>query len=140
MSHLIILFFATFSASLMAIVFPGLVHITAAKTSAKKGNTNGIVFAVGASTVVSFQANIGVIISKYLYKYPFVSDLLLNIAVVIVDFFAMYFFVIRRKNMHKSKHEIRELTRVRHSVGTFFCGMPIGALNVLPLASSCRLI
>src|SRR5690606_7830324 len=101
MSHLIILFFATFSASLMAIVFPGLVNITAAKTSAKKGKTNGIVFATGASIVVSLQAYLGVLISKYLYKNPFVIDLLLKIALVVFAFFAIYFFILANKNKHK---------------------------------------
>ena len=139
MSHLIILFFATFSASLMAIVFPGLVNSTAAKTSAKKGKTNGIVFAVGASTVVSFQAYLGVIISKYLYKNPFVIDLLLKIALVVFAFFAIYFFVLGKKNKHKNKHKVHELTIESNRVGTFFKGMLIAALNVLPIAYFCGL-
>lgn len=135
MSHLIILFFATFSASLMAIVFPGLVNITAAKTSAKKGKTNGIVFAFGASIVVSSQAYLGVIISKYLYRNPFVIDLLLKIALVVFAFFAIYFFILAKKNKHKKK--VREMTIESNRVRTFFKGMLIAALNVLPIAYFC---
>lgn len=135
MSHLIILFFATFSASLMAIVFPGLVNITAAKTSAKKGKTNGIVFAFGASIVVSFQAYLGVIISKYLYRNPFVIDLLLKIALVVFAFFAIYFFILAKKNKHKNK--VREMTIESNRIRTFFKGMLIAALNVLPIAYFC---
>lgn len=135
MSHLIILFFATFSASLMAIVFPGLVNITAAKTSAKKGKTNGIVFAFGASIIVSLQAYLGVIISKYLYRNPFVIDLLLKIALVVFAFFAIYFFILAKKNKHKNK--VREMTIESNRIRTFFKGMLIAALNVLPIAYFC---
>src|SRR5690606_26611400 len=135
MSHLIILFFATFSASLMAIVFPGLVNITAAKTSAKKGKTNGIVFAFGASIIVSLQSYLGVIISKYLYRNPFVIDLLLKIALVVFAFFAIYFFILAKKNKHKNK--VREMTIESNRIRTFFKGMLIAALNVLPIAYFC---
>ncbi len=135
MSHLIILFFATFSASLMAIVFPGLVNITAAKTSAKRGKTNGIVFASGASIVVSLQAYVGVIISKYLYRNPFVIDLLLKIALVVFAFFAIYFFILAKKN--KNKNKVRQLRIETKRVRTFFKGMLIAALNVLPIAYFC---
>jgi len=42
MTHLLTLFFATFSAAFMATVFPGLLNMNAAKTSVEKGKTAGI--------------------------------------------------------------------------------------------------
>ncbi|MDG3583973.1 MULTISPECIES: LysE family transporter [Galbibacter] len=137
MPHLIILFFATFSASLMAIVFPGLVNITAAKTSAQRGKTNGIIFAIGASLIVSLQAYIGVLISKYLYNNPFVIDILLKIALAVFAFFAIYFFIMAKKN--KSTKKVRQVNIENKRINIFLKGMLIAALNVLPIAYFCGL-
>lgn len=101
MTHLIILFFVTFSAALMGVVPPGLINLTAAKTSATKGKLNGILFAVGAAIVVMIQAYLAVHISKYLFNNPFVIDVLLKIAVIVFSFFAIYFFVVARKRRTK---------------------------------------
>ncbi|WP_417443532.1 LysE family transporter [Joostella sp.] len=138
MSHLFILFFATFSAALMAVVFPGLINITTAKTSAKKGKTKGMVFAAGASTTVILQAYIGVLISKYLYKNPNVIDILLKIALVVFAFFAIYFFILakRKKNV---KQQSRNVKIEESKKNVFLKGMLISALNVLPIAYFCGL-
>ena len=66
MEHLLILFFATFSAAFMATVPPGLLNMNAAKTSVEKGKLNGIIFSLGVSTMIMLQAIIAVYISKYL--------------------------------------------------------------------------
>ncbi|MCM5661763.1 LysE family transporter [Galbibacter mesophilus] len=137
MSHLFILFFATFSAALMAVVFPGLINITAAKTSAKKGKTRGMIFAAGAATTVVFQAYLGVLISKYLYKHPNVIDILLKIALAVFAFFAIYFFVLAKKKKDPKKLKSVKIKKSRKS--TFFTGMLISALNVLPIAYFCGL-
>ena len=137
MSHLFILFFATFSASLMAVVFPGLINITAANTSAKKGKTSGMIFALGASTTVIFQAYIGVLISKYLYKNPNVIDILLKIALVVFGFFAIYFFILAKKK--KDIKHPRKVKINKNKKNVFFKGMLISALNVLPIAYFCGL-
>ncbi|MEL4306705.1 LysE family transporter [Joostella sp. CR20] len=136
MSHLFILFFATFSASLMAVVFPGLINITAAKTSAKKGKTSGIIFSLGASTTVIFQAYIGVLISKYLYKNPAVIDILLKIALVVFAFFAVYFFILAKQ---KKEAKPQRKVKIKSRKNVFFKGMLISALNVLPIAYFCGL-
>ena len=41
MTHVLILFFVTFSAAFMATVPPGLLNMNAAKTSVEKGKLNG---------------------------------------------------------------------------------------------------
>ena len=81
MTHLIILFFATYSAAFMATVPPGLLNMNAAKTSVDKGKLNGIIFSLGVSVIIMTQAYIAVMISKYLYRNPEVIDLLLKIAI-----------------------------------------------------------
>lgn len=92
MMHLLILFFATFSAAFMATVPPGLLNMNAAKISVEKGKLNGIIFSLGGvSTVIVLQATIAVYISKFLFKNPHIIDVLLKIAVAVFAFFAVYF-------------------------------------------------
>lgn len=134
MVHHIILFFATFSAALMGVVFPGLINISAARTGSKRGKQGGIIFSAGASATVVIQAYIGVLISKYLYNNPFVIDILLKIALVVFAFFAVYFLVIASKNKVKKKRVV-EVKRKN----LFFKGMLISFFNVLPIAYFCGL-
>jgi len=134
MVHHIILFFATFSAALMGVVFPGLINITAAKVSSEKGKVNGILFAVGASITVVFQAYIAVLISRYLYNNPYVIDLLLKIALGVFGFFAVYFFILARKKKDKKLKKVRISKR-----NNFFKGMLLAMLNVLPIPYFCAL-
>ena len=93
MTHILILFFVTFSAAFMATVPPGLLNMNAAKTSVEKGKLNGVIFSLGVSSMIMVQAYIAVLISKFLYKNPEVIDLLLKIAIAVFAFFAIYFFI-----------------------------------------------
>ncbi len=128
MTHLLILFFATFSAAFMATVPPGLLNMNAAKTSVEKGKTNGIIFSIGVSAMIMVQAYIAVIISKFLHRNPEVIDLLLKIALGVFAFFAIYFFVLARKNT-KKKREMVNLSKKN----SFFKGMLLAALNLLTI-------
>ncbi|ETN93792.1 LysE type translocator [Zhouia amylolytica] len=134
MEHLAILFFATFSAALMGVVPPGLINMTAAKVSLTKGKANGILFATGASTTVVAQAYVAVLISKYLYNNPFVIDILLKIALVVFGFFAVYFFIVARKNKEKKFKEVDVSKR-----GSFLKGMLLALVNLLPIPYFCGL-
>lgn len=128
MTHIFILFFATYSAAFMGVVIPGLINMTAAKTSAKKGRLAAILFSVGASCVVVLQAYIAVLISQYLYNNPVIIDLLLKIALVVFTVFTIYFFIIARKNKKKKAKEIKV-----SKTNSFFKGVFLAALNVLPI-------
>ena len=75
MTHLLILFFVTYSAAFMATVPPGLLNMNVAKTSVKKGKLNGIMFSLGVSTMIMLQAYVAVLISKYLHNHPEVCHL-----------------------------------------------------------------
>ena len=89
MTHVLILFFATFSAAFMATVPPGLLNMNAAKVSVEKGKLNGIIFSLGVSSTIMVQAYIAVYISKFLYRNPEVIDVLFKIAVAVFAFFAV---------------------------------------------------
>lgn len=128
MTHLIILFFATYSAAFMATVPPGLLNMNAAKTSVDKGKLNGIIFSLGVSTVIMAQAYVAVLISKFLYRNPEVIDLLLKIAIGVFAFFAIFFFLSAKKNKEKNIRMLKVSKR-----NSYFKGMLLAALNLLTI-------
>ncbi|MBT9187358.1 LysE family transporter [Zobellia russellii] len=128
MQHLLILFFATFSAAFMATVPPGLLNMNAAKVSVEKGKLNGIIFSLGVAVMVILQATIAVYISKFLHKNPEVVDILLKIAVVVFAFFMVYFFVAAKRN------KVQKIKAVKVSKkNSFFKGVLLAALNLLTI-------
>jgi len=128
MEHLLILFFATFSAAFMATVPPGLLNMNAAKTSVEKGKSNGIIFSLGVSSMIMLQAIIAVYISKYLHRNPDIVEVLLKIAVLVFAFFAIYFFMAARNNRKKVVKTVKISKR-----NSFFKGMLLAALNLLTI-------
>ncbi len=126
--HLLILFFATFSAAFVATVPPGLLNMNAAKTSVEKGKHNGIIYSLGVSTTIIIQAYIGVLISKFLHNNPAVVDILLKIALVVFGFFAFYFFVLAKQNKKPKKKVVKKSKR-----NSFFKGVLLATLNLLTI-------
>ena len=128
MTHLLILFFVTFSAAFMATVPPGLLNMNAAKTSVEKGKLNGIIFSLGVSTMIMIQAVIAVYISKYLHRNPTVVEVLLKIAVLVFAFLAIYFFMTARSNKEKVVKQVNISKR-----NSFYKGMLLAAINLLTI-------
>lgn len=129
MTHLLILFFATFSAAFMATVPPGLLNMNAAKASVEKGKLNGIIFSLGVSSMIIIQAYIAVLISKFLHNNPQVIDVLLKIAVVVFAFFAVYFFWAAKSD--KKKTAPKKVNFSKKS--SFFKGVLLAAINLLTI-------
>lgn len=128
MMHVLILFFVTFSAAFMATVPPGLLNMNAAKTSVEKGKLNGVMFSLGVSTMIMIQAYIAVLISKYLHNNPDVVDVLLKIALVVFAFFALYFFVLAKKNK-----KLKDKTINFSKKSSYFKGVLLAGLNLLTI-------
>lgn len=128
MTHVLILFFATFSAAFMATVPPGLLNMNAAKTSVEKGKLNGVIFSLGVSSMIMAQAYIAVLISKFLYKNPEVIDILLKIALGVFAFFTIYFFITAKRNKEQKIKEVKVSKK-----NSFFKGMLLAALNLLTI-------
>ncbi|WP_222981899.1 LysE family transporter [Flagellimonas meishanensis] len=128
MTHILILFFATFSAAFMATVPPGLLNMNAAKTSVEKGKKNGVIFSMGVSSMIMLQAYIAVLISKFLYRNPEVIDLLLKIAIAVFAFFAIYFFITAKRNKDQRPKEVKVSKK-----NSFYKGMLLAALNLLTI-------
>ncbi|MDC6385095.1 lysine transporter LysE [Flagellimonas taeanensis] len=128
MTHILILFFATFSAAFMATVPPGLLNMNAAKISVEKGKVNGVIFSFGVSSMIMVQAYIAVFISKFLYRNPEVIDLLLKIAIAIFAFFAVYFFIVAKR---KKAQKIKKVNLSKKN--SFFKGILLAAVNLLTI-------
>ena len=128
MEYLLILFFATCSAAFMATVPPGLLNMNAAKTSVDKGKLNGIIFSLGVSTMIMFQAVVAVYISKYLHRNPDVVEALLKIAVLVFGFLAIYFFMAARGKKKKAVKAVNISKR-----NSFFKGILLAGLNLLTI-------
>ncbi|RIV44125.1 LysE family transporter [Flagellimonas pelagia] len=128
MTHILILFFATFSAAFMATVPPGLLNMNAAKISVEKGKLNGVIFSLGVSSMIIVQAYIAVFISKFLYRNPEVIDILLKIAIAIFAFFAIYFFIVAKRKKEKKLKKVNLSKK-----NSFFKGVLLAALNLLTI-------
>ena len=128
MEHLLILFFATFSAAFMATVPPGLLNMNAAKASVEKGKLSGVVFSLGVALTVMVQAYVAVNISKFLYNNPVVIDYLLKAAIFVFAFFAIYFFVTaKREKVDKiAEPEVKKRS-------SFYRGILLAAVNFLTI-------
>lgn len=123
MEHLLILFFATFSAAFMATVPPGLLNMNAAKTSVEKDKLNGVIFSLGVSTMIMLQATVAVFISKFLDRNPEVVAVLLKIALVVFAVLAGYFFLAARSNKKKEIKTIKVSKRNSYFKGIFLAGI-----------------
>ena len=128
MTHLLILFFATFSAAFMATVPPGLLNMNAAKVSVEKGKGNAITFSLGVSVMVMLQAYVAVLISKYLYRHPEVISWLQQAAIIVFAFFAVYFFSVARKQRERPMKMVQVSKK-----NTFFRGLLLASLNLLTI-------
>jgi threonine/homoserine/homoserine lactone efflux protein len=128
MSHLIILFFATFSAAFMATVPPGLLNMNAAKVSVEKGKGYGIIFCTGVSSMIMIQAYVAVMISKFLYRNPDVIAWLQKAALLVFGFFAIYFFLMARKEKEKPMKMVQVSRK-----NSYFKGFFLAALNFLTI-------
>jgi threonine/homoserine/homoserine lactone efflux protein len=128
MTHLITLFFATYSAAFMATVPPGLLNMNAAKTSVEKGKVAGLMFCLGVAITIMIQAYAGVLISKFLYKNPDVIVVLQKAALIVFAGFALFFFLKARRNREKPL----TLTPISRK-NSFFKGVLLAGLNFLTI-------
>lgn len=127
------LFLVTFFASLVGVIPPGLVNMTVARACLERGKNNGILVAVGASIVVTFQALIAILLAKYIFFNPYVRNILLRTGAVIFFFMAIYFFAKAKQKRTKIKIYRNNNTR------SFFKGVMMSAINVLPIPYFCAI-
>ena len=113
----------------MATVPPGLLNMNAAKTSVERGKVDGIIFSLGVSSMITLQAYISVLISKFLYRNPEVIDILLKLAILVFAIFAVYFFIAAKR---RKSGELK-IVHVSSKRGSYFRGVFLAAVNFLTI-------
>lgn len=128
------LFLITFFAALAGVLPPGLINMSVAKTCVQHGKKNGVLVAIGASIVVLIQALIAILLAKYIFGNPFVTNMLLRTGLVVFLIMAVFFFI-------KAKRASVQNVKVPKNAGlrSLGKGMMMSALNVLPIPYFCAL-
>ncbi len=124
--HYLLLFGATFLAAFLASAPPGLLNVNAAKTSVEKGKSNGVIFGLGIGVMVMFQTYIAVRIAKYLFRNPDVVGLLMQVAMALFLFLAVFFFFKAKKQGNEPIAHVEGKKRNSFSKGLF-----LAAINML---------
>ncbi len=108
--------------------------MSVAKTCVEHGKKNGILVAVGASIIVSFQAWIAIQLARYIFGNPYVQNMLLRVGLVIFGILAIFFFIKAKKS------KVKQVKAPKHAgLKSLGKGMMVSALNVLPIPYFCAL-
>lgn len=117
-----------FIASLIGVIPPGLLNMTAAKISMKQGRKVALLFSAGVCITVCFQTFIALIFARYLDRHPEVTDILQEVALGIFISLTLYFFFIAKDSRREMPKEM-EYSKTNR----FFYGILLASLNLLPL-------
>lgn len=115
--------------SCIGISLPGLLNLTAAKTSVRDGRTRALIFTAGALVIIAIQAYISIAFARLISKSQDLQSILLEVGVVLFTLLTIYFLFIAKKPKKIDSEE----TKVRTKVGRFFLGMLLSALNFFPI-------
>ena len=114
--------------SLIGVIPPGLLNMSAAKISLKEGAIHGIMFSIGVCVVVCFQTLIAAIFARYLNNHPSVIDILQRVAFVIFVLITIYFLILAQK---QPKTPLPSPNKSKQN--RFFHGMALSSLNMFPI-------
>jgi threonine/homoserine/homoserine lactone efflux protein len=117
-----------FLAALVGVIPPGLLNMSAAKISMKRGRKIALLFSAGVCVTVFVQTYVALLFARYLDRHPEIIDILQEVALGIFLSISIYFFFI-------AKDMRREIPKeVNHSkTNRFFYGILLAALNLLPI-------
>lgn len=123
-------FVSGFIAAAVGTFPPGLINMTAAKSSITDGRNRALLFALGATVVILFQTYISVIFAQYIDKHKEVVVLLREIGLLIFTVLSIYFLVFAKKPNLIKQNETLEL---KSKKSRFFMGMLISVINFFPI-------
>lgn len=122
-------FISGFIASVIGILPPGLINLTAAKVSLTDGKKRAMMFVLGALIVIFYQTYISVIFAQYINSHQDIVVLLRKIGLVIFIGISIYYlFFAKNPNMQPDDDFHLKSKRSR-----FFMGMLISAINFFPI-------
>jgi threonine/homoserine/homoserine lactone efflux protein len=128
--NFILPFFSGFLAAVIGIFPPGLINMTAAKVSVNDGRKRGLVFVLGALSVIFFQTYISVLFAQYINLHQDVVILLREIGLAIFILISIYFLFFAKKPQPVLENQNLQLKSKR---SRFFMGMLISAINFFPI-------
>jgi len=126
--NITVVFFLGLIFTLIGVIPPGLLNMTAAKISLKEGYSRGIVFSVGVCVTVIVQTYIAAIFSRYISNHPDVVDILQRVAFVVFVLITIYYLLIAK---NQPKPMVEANIRSKHS--RFFHGVLLSGINMLPI-------
>ncbi len=115
--------------SIIGIIPPGLINLTAAKISLKDGKNRAFMFVLGALIVIFLQTVIALIFARYIDSHQEISLLLREIGFVIFSILTIYFFFVAKKPTSNFQNDIK----IKSKKSRFFLGMFISAINFFPI-------
>lgn len=122
-------FLSGFTAAVIGIFPPGLINMTAAKTSVNDGRTRAMLFVFGALSIIFFQTYISLLFAQYINNHQEVVVLLREIGLVIFSVLSVYFLVFAKEpNVQKEK-----ALQIKSKKSRFFIGMLISVINFFPI-------
>jgi threonine/homoserine/homoserine lactone efflux protein len=128
MAYILPLLFG-FAASVIGILPPGLINMTAAKISLKDGKNRAMMFTAGAVLIIFFQTYLALIFARYIDAHQEVVILLREIGFGIFALVTVYFLWIAKK----PKVKIKEDLKIKSKKSRFFLGMLVSAINFFPI-------
>ncbi len=114
-----------FVMAFLSLIPPGMLNMTAVKTSIEKGRNEGVWFALGAALVVIPQAFIALVFARYFADNPQVVDRL-ELAGIIVLFVLSIVFFMQARRKFKGDGGKREGK-------SFWIGMLMSGMNMLAI-------
>jgi len=114
--------------TLIGVIPPGLLNISAAKISLKEGHVRGIMFSIGVCIIVFLQTYLASIFARYISNHPEIIDILQRAALVIFILITIYYLFIAKD---KSNTNIEPQVKSKHS--RFFHGMILSSINMFPI-------
>lgn len=126
--NITVLFFLGLIITLVGVIPPGLLNMTAAKISLKEGYARGIMFSLGVCLIVFFQTYVAALFARYLTNHQSVIEILQRVAFVIFVLITIYFLLIAESD---PKPNVDPQSKSKHS--RFFQGVFLSAINVFPI-------
>ena len=126
--NITVLFFLGLIITLVGVIPPGLLNMTAAKISLKEGYARGIMFSLGVCLIVFFQTYVAALFARYLTNHQSVIEILQRVAFVIFVLITIYFLLIAKSD---PKPNVDPQSKSKHS--RFFQGVFLSAINVFPI-------
>ena len=114
-----------FFASFLGFLAPSMLNMTTARISIEKGKKEGILFALGASSIVFIQGFIAVTFTKYLVANPDVIKQFKTAGIFVLLALSVFFFIQARKKV--------KVKKTKKKGNSYVTGLVMSSLNMMAI-------